>query len=304
MLEHMVLHPGYRPVAIWDPDPKACRAAQAVSPEVQVAASPSDAIAQADLVYLACPPAPRKAFALEAADANKAVFLEKPLGVNIAQSEELVASLRASGVPAAVNFTQASGAVLSGVKAAAHSGEMGELVGADIIITYAAWPRTWQKAADWLRFREEGGMSREVISHFLFFSERILGALSVEWARPAYPKDNKLCETHMFARLENADGLPVSIMASVGGAQPDRQELTIKGSLASRRVSEFYIDAFSNGEPFVELEERSVNPRAESLKAQLDELLLCVDGKPNQLATLEEALRVQKLVETMLLDKD
>jgi hypothetical protein len=36
------------------------------------------------------------------------------------------------------------------------------------------------------------------------------------------------------------------------------------------------------------------------LRGQLDDLLLCLDGKPNRLATLEEALRVQKLVEAML----
>lgn len=277
--------------------------AQTLAPDAQITASPEEAIALADLVYLACPPAPRKAYALKAASASKAVFLEKPLGVNVAQSEELVADLRMSGVPAAVNFTQAAGTALSGVDAAARSGELGDIVGADIIVTYAAWPRAWQEAADWLRFRKEGGMSREVISHFLFFSERILGPLTVVWAHPVYPRDQELCETHMFARLETTDGRPVSVMASVGGAQPDRQELTIKGALTSRRISEFYIDAVSNGGPFVEFEERPTDPRANSLKAQLDELLLCIEGKPNRLATPAEALRVQKLVETMLLEK-
>jgi len=34
--------------------------------------------------------------------------------------------------------------------------------------------------------------------------------------------------------------------------------------------------------------------------AQLDNLLLCLDGKPNRLATLREALRVQKLIEVMV----
>ena len=63
-------------------------------------------------------------------------------------------------------------------------------------------------------------MTREVISHFLFFSERILGPLSLVWARPSYPSDPQLCETHMLARLENADGVPVTVMASVGGARP------------------------------------------------------------------------------------
>ncbi len=303
LLEHMVLHPGYTPVALWDPDAEACRAAAVVAPDARVTASPQAAIAAADLVYLACPPVPRKAYALEAAAAGKAVFLEKPLGVDISQSEELVAGLAAHGVPAAVNFTQAAGSALTGVADAAQSGGLGNLVGADIVVTYAAWPRAWQKAADWLRFRDEGGLTREVISHFLFFSERILGPLSVVWARPSYPTDPALCETHMLARLENADGLPVTVMASVGGAQPDRQELTIKGEAASRRISEFYIDAVSHGGPFDELAARPADPRADSLKAQLDDLLLCIAGHPNRLATPHEALGVQKLVETMLKGK-
>ncbi len=300
MLEHMLRHPGYQPVALWDPDPQSCREALALAPDVRVATSADDAMADADLVYLACPPVPRKTYALAAAREGKAVFLEKPLGVDVAESEALVAAFKESGVPAAVNFTQAAGAALTGVSDAARTGALGALQGADIIVTYADWPRAWQKAADWLRFRDEGGMTREVISHFLFFSERILGPLSVVWAKPSFPADAKLCETHMLARLENADGLPVSIMASVGGAQPDRQELTIKGTVASRRITDFYVDARSGGGPFEELAERPSDPRAVSLKAQLDDLLLCMRGEPNRLATLEEALRVQKLVESML----
>ena len=177
---------------------------------------------------------------------------------------------------------------------------MGEVVGADIVVTYPAWPRAWQKAADWLRFRDEGGMTREVLSHFLFFSERLLGPLSVVHAFPSYPADPRLCETHLLARLETEDGIPVSIMASVGGAQPDRQEMTFKGTRTSRRVSEFHIDAVSDGGPFTEVGERPADPRAIGLRAQLDELELCINGQPHRLATVEEALRVQKLIEVML----
>lgn len=32
MLEHMERHPGYQPVALWDPDPAACREALALAP--------------------------------------------------------------------------------------------------------------------------------------------------------------------------------------------------------------------------------------------------------------------------------
>lgn len=303
MLEHMRLHNGFAPDALWDPDPKACAAALALAPEVTIAKDAEAAIASAELVYLACPPAPRKAYALKAAAAGKAVFLEKPLGVDVAESEELVAELKRSGVPAAVNFTQAAGAALAQVSRASRSGEMGEVVGADIIVTYPAWPRAWQQSADWLRLRAEGGMSREVLSHFLFFSERVLGPLSLVWAKPAYPNDAALCETHMQARLETAAGQPVTVMASVGGAQPDRQEVTIKGSLASYRISEFSRLSHSTGGPFEPLGQAAADPRAAGLNAQLDALELCLGGKPNPLATPQEALRVQRLIEAMLAGK-
>jgi hypothetical protein len=92
-------------------------------------------------------------------------------------------------------------------------------------------------------------------------------------------------------------------MGSVGGAQPDRQELTIKGSQTSRRVTEFYRDATSSGDTFTPVAADPAEPRATSLKAQLDDLLLLIAGKPNRLATVEEALRVQILIEGILVGK-
>ena len=112
---------------------------------------------------------PRKEYSLAAAAVGKAILLEKPLGIDINESVHLVDQLNQFGVPAAVNFTQASGVVLSAVSSAIKKGHLGEVFGIDIIITYAYWPREWQKAADWPRFRVEGGITREVISHFLFF---------------------------------------------------------------------------------------------------------------------------------------
>ncbi|SFS54591.1 Predicted dehydrogenase [Sulfitobacter marinus] len=303
MLEHMQKHPAYSVVAIWDPSDDACTTARAAAPDVTLTATAEDAIAAADLVYLACPPVPRKAYALAAAEAGKAVFLEKPLGIDIGESRDLVAKIDAFGVPAAVNFTQAAGAALTDVHAAAKAGDLGDLAGADIIVTYAAWPRAWQQAADWLRFRAEGGLTREVISHFLFFSERILGPLELVWAQPDYPAGTDLCETHVAARLVSATGAPVTIMGSVGGAQPDRQELTIKGTKASRRISEFYLDDVSTGGAFTPVVEEYADPRATSLRAQLDDLVLLIEGKPNRLATLPEALRVQILIEAILAGK-
>ena len=102
-------------------------------------------------------------------------------------------------------------------------------------------------------------------------SERILGPLELVWAEPEYPAQGDLCETHVAARLVNGAGLPVTIMGSVGGAQPDRQEVTVKGSKMSRRISEFVIDTVSSGGRFEPSSSGPVDTRATGLQAQLDD---------------------------------
>jgi hypothetical protein len=151
-----------------------------------------------------------------------------------------------------------------------------------------------------LRFRAEGGMTREVISHFLFFTERVLGPLSLISAHTTYPDDPSLCETAVLARLESETGQAVSILATIGGAQPDRQEFTVKGTKSSRRVTDFHKDAISDSSDFIAVREPPKDPRAISLKAQLDDLSLHLAAKSNRLATMEEAFRIQTLVENIL----
>ncbi|MEQ8815934.1 MAG: Gfo/Idh/MocA family oxidoreductase [Thalassobaculum sp.] len=303
LLDNLVFHKGFEPVALWDPSPDSCARAREVAPGVPVVDSAEAAIAAADVIYLACPPAPRKAYALAAAGAGKAVFLEKPLGVDIPESEDLVKRLAASGAPAAVNFTQASSVGFEVLRNAIAAGETGDLAGIDIVVTYPAWPRAWQVDADWLRFRAEGGYTREVISHFLFLSERFLGPLTLKWARPSYPADPALCESEILARLETADGKPVSVLGTVGGAQPDRQEVTVKAARTSFRFTEFYQLWRSAGAEWTAAYEFPADPRRSSLQRQLDELDKCVRGESHLLATPEEALRVQVLIEGMLAGK-
>ena len=303
MLQHMRLHEKFEPNYLWDPDKNACLKAIEVDSEAKIMNSPEEAIDAADLVYLACPPKVRESYAIETAQKGKALFLEKPLGIDNDHSKALINKLKGFNVPLAVNFTQAAGPALNDLIKAKSAGELGEIIGVDIIVTYPKWPREWQKEADWLRFNKEGGMTREVISHFIFFSERVLGFLELKWAKVIYPKDKLLCETDMLARLETKDGKSVNILASVGGAQPDRQEMTIRGTKKSRRVSEFYRDYESDGGEFFPLREDQPDPRAVSLKGQLDELNKLYKKKSHRLATLDEALRVQVLIEGILLSR-
>lgn len=300
LLGRILEHAAFEPVALWDPSEAARKKAAEEAPGVPIVASAEAAIAAADVVYLACPPVPRKAYALEAAAAGKAVFLEKPLGVDIEESRDLVEKLKASGVPAAVNFTQAAGKALATVQEALASGAAGAISNINIIVTYPAWPRAWQVDANWLRFRAEGGYTREVISHFVFLSERILGRTKLVWAKSSYPADPALCETQVLARLENEAGVPVSILGSVGGVQPDRQEVYLTFEKTGFLVAEFYRLFQSDGGPWQEILDPPADPRKISLGAQLDALDDLLQGRPSKLATLDDAFSVQEKIEGML----
>ena len=302
MLDNLRLHPAFEISGVWDPSPASVAGTLALMPDAPVSPSAELAMQGADAVYLACPPGPRKAYALAAAAAGQAVFMEKPLGTDNADSRDLVARLRRARLPGVVNFTQASSRGFEELRRAITAGETGELLGIDIVVQYPAWPRAWQAEADWLRFRAEGGYTREVISHFLFLAGRFLGPLHLCHAAPRYPADPSLCELDLLARLETADGRSVTILATTGGCQPDRQEVTVRGSRLNHQFREFYQLWRSDGGPWVEAVDWSTgeDPRRSALQRQLTQADLWLRGQPHLLATAEEALAVQELVEAML----
>jgi len=304
MLENALQHPAFEVSGVWDPSPTSVAKTREMAPGAHVAANAQAAMAGADVVYLACPPGPRKTYALQAAAAGQGVFMEKPLGTDNAQSRDLVAQLRQARLPGVVNFTQAASRGFEELNRAIAAGETGELLGIDIVVNYPAWPRAWQKDADWLRLRDEGGYTREVISHFLFLAGRFLGPLTLQQALPRYTQDPTLCELDMLARLTTADGRPVTVMATTGGQQPDRQEVTVRGSRMNHQFREFFQLWRSDGGPWVEaVDWRTEDPRSSALQRQLSEVDLWLRGKPHKLATAEEALAVQELVEAMLVGK-
>lgn len=301
MLTHALAHPSFEISGLWDPSAASVARTRELMPDAPLRADAAAAMAGADVVYLACPPGPRKAHALAALAAGQGVFLEKPLGTDMAESQDLVARLHTGRLGAVVNFTQASSRGFEELRRAIDAGETGELTGIDIVVTYPAWPRAWQKDADWLRLRAEGGYTREVISHFLFLAGRFLGPLRLCTASPRYPADPTLCELDILARLETADGRPVNVIGTTGGAQPDRQEVTVKGTRTSFQFREFYQLWRSDGGPWTEaLDWAHEDPRTSALQRQLTEVDRWLRGEAHRLATVEEALAVQGLVEGML----
>jgi predicted dehydrogenase len=302
MVTNLARHRRFDATCAWDPDPQACADAVAETPGLIIMDDADAVIGAADLVYIATPPLWHRDYAERAMAAGRSVYSEKPLGVDVAESRALVAALEDSATPNIVNFIQAASRAVTLSKERIDSGALGQIMGADIIVHFTRWPRDWQADADWLRFRDQGGYTREVLSHFLFLTQRLLGPAALISASPVYPDDPALCETHISATL-NCNGVPVSVLGSSGGAGPDRVEMTIWGSQRSHRLHDWFDLQSSDGGEWQQEFAEVKDTRGEAFGLQLDNVAAWMDGRDHILPSARDALAVQELVEAMLAGK-
>jgi predicted dehydrogenase len=303
MLASLGHHPGFVVVAAWDPAAEALDRLRRDHPAIVGERSAQALAARADIValYIASPPVSHPAYVDLAWDHGKTAFCEKPLSISLAASKRLVERQAAERHRAAINFPFASAPAARVLAGAVADGTLGTIERIDIDVAFAAWPRPWQRAGAWLAERVEGGFVREVVSHFIFLTQRLAGPLAVGGARITYPADGKTAETAIEAHL-TAGKIPVTLAGKVGetGAD-DRNSLTVTGSKGALRLYDWAglqrrehggwreVD-FGPGPP----------PRQRSAVTQLDQLAALIEGRLHGLPTLEEGLAVQRCVETLL----
>lgn len=305
MLARLAQHPRLRATHVWDADPASIERTLVASPQLRTAASAEALIATPGLatLYIATPPAPHMALSNLAFDAGLAVFCEKPLTVDFDAARATIARIEREGRRAAVNFSLASSPGLAALQAAWQErpqGLLGEPQEAQIELAFAAWPRPWQAGAGaWLRERTEGGFTREVLSHFVFVLQRVLGPARVLSSQPVYPADGVGAETALIARLE-AGGLPVTVNARVGGEADDFNRMTLRGTAGEIELREWFgvcrRRAGADWEPAGE-------PAALRARGQVDQLtqwVAMLEGQAHGLPGFAEALAVQQTIETLL----
>lgn len=288
MASRLPEHDRVRAIAAWDPDP-----ARLAGSGITVAASAEALVATrgVECVFVASPPRFHMAQANLALDAGKAVFCEKPLAVDAAEARATIERIAREGHRAAVNFSLAASAGLAALRSAVEREEAGALRAIEIDVAFKAWPRPWQSAAGrWLGEREEGGFTREVLSHFVFALQRALGPAVVEKASARYPGDGRGAETALTGRLR-VGAIPVTIEGRVGGDAADFNRFALVGDRSTITFTEWL--GKRDGQP-VEAGARLAYLR------QLDELVAFVEGRPHQLPDFAEALAVQQTIEALL----
>lgn len=299
MLRNAHVHERVRPVVVWDPDREKLQTALAGFPDVQAASSAQEVIGhgQVDLVYVASPPRTHAEHAHAALDAAKPVLCEKPLGVEEDVSRELVAHAGRSGVPNAVNFVHASGAgpVLA---TAVRDGALGDVRCAELRIHARQWAERRYSEAPWLRMSDQGGLVREVFSHYVFLSQRLFGPPRVVYCHRHAPGPEGSAEAQVQAHLVCGD-VPVYLFGNTEGEGADMAEYVVWGERSSRCIADLYQLRSNEGSEWQDVSPDAEDPAPRWFRAQLDNIADWASGRPHTMPDFAEAFSVQRAIEEM-----
>lgn len=287
---------------IFDPAPSAADRLRAIDPNLAVYASAADVIAASDVLHIASPPRSHLGYLEQCASAGRAALCEKPLATDVESAEKAVAAVKSKGMRAAVNFPFASSLAVDALKAWIGDGTVGTPERVDILMAFKTWPRPWQMdAVSWLDATAEGGFLREVGSHFLFLTRRLIGPLQLESGTSAYPEPGR-SERQITASVK-AGGIPVSVIGRVGTTDlDDHNTWTLTGSKGRIRLRDWSIAEREIDGRWQPPADAMPNEKARPLvlARQLDKVAAMTAGAQSTLASLDEALEVQRIVEAIL----
>lgn len=180
-------------------------------------------------------------------------------------------------------------------------GSVGTPQAIEIDVAFATWPRSWQRgAASWLDGRKDGGFTREVVSHFLFLSRRTFGPLMLHEATCTCSRRTAASTPSPRACKRARSPL---LKGSVGGTdKDDHNTWTLTGAEGRIRLRDW---SFAEREVAGRWQEApdaipSEKARPLVLGRQLDKVAALTRGEATNLATLEDALDVQRVVEAIL----
>jgi predicted dehydrogenase len=190
-----------------------------------------DLIAQddIDLVYVAVPPVYHHAVTLEALQAKKHVFCEKPLANSADEAKEMMEAAQQAGVIHAMNFPLNYSASTAKFLQLLKEGYIGEVRRIGLLMHFPQWPRAWQQNA-WVGGREQGGYILEVGAHFIQFILKAFGPISDIQSELQFPEDPKASESGVIAKMKLANGTPVLVDGLSHIAGEERLALTVYGT--------------------------------------------------------------------------
>lgn len=202
-----------------------------------------------DAVYIATPPATHAAFAIAALDAGKAVLCEKPLATRSDEGGQMVAAAQRTGLVNAIHFPLCDRKAVQYLEQAIERGELGSLRSVELRLFFPTWPRQFQRHAAWLSGRAEGGYLREVFSHYVYLTQRLVGLMTIETIDIDYTGPNSSEQSVYGAFHAGAADMTLVSHAGLGG--PETYEWSLYGEKEAYRLLAWrHLQRSSGGGPW------------------------------------------------------
>jgi len=300
MLLDFMAHPAFAVEACWDLDPQICEHIRAQHPQAPLKENAAAVLDHPEvaLIYIATPPVTHVDYGLEVVARGKALLMDKPLAIELADSRKLVEAAESKGIPNVMNFAYGAGPLVDALENALAAQVIGQLHSIEVRFQFPSWPLPNQlSAASWITNRNTGGMVREMFSHYVYLTHRLLGPLEVISAVLSYPEGEEAAEDFVLASLKCQE-IPLWLMGGIGSPHtPRTSDWTINGSEGALRIGEGYqlLRAQEQGWEVYPVE----NSRS-PIEARLDQLADMLAGRSHKLPSLLDGLDVQEVIEDLL----
>ena len=158
--KNIAIHPGAQLVSVCDASPEfAKRAAKATGAEAVTDAGQIFENKEVDAVLIATPTNTHVDYLKRASKAGKAIYCEKPIGLDYHEAEQAVEAVRIAGVPVMLGFNRRFDASHAAVKRAIEQGEVGKI---EIVQLTSRGPQP--PPIDYVKV--SGGQMRDQTIHF------------------------------------------------------------------------------------------------------------------------------------------
>lgn len=248
-----------------------------------------------DIIYLAVPPKHHYNLAIDTFKSHKHFLCEKPLANSIEEAKTMSKLSNRNGVIYAMNFPIMYGNAYKKIKELLHEDFTGKISRVELHGYFREWPRPWQQN-DWIVTREQGGFTREVVTHYVQLMQRLFGGLENIHSFIKYPTDTYRSEKSLIAKA-NRDNIDVLINCITDIGMKETLNFNIignKGTITLRDWGELWVSKGNNELERVDLE------KANTAVNLFDNLFRAIDGEESDIVDFKEGCRTNVTVEKLL----
>lgn len=248
-----------------------------------------------DIIYLAVPPKHHYHYGVDIFKSGKHFLCEKPLANSKEEAETMAKLSNNEDVVYAMNFPTIYRSGYKKIKELLDENTIGHVLRVEFQAYFREWPRPWQKNP-WIVTREQGGFTREVVTHYIQLMQRLFGDIEDIHSFVNYPTDEYRAEKSLIVKA-NIDHIEVLINCITDIGMKEDLSFNIigsKGTISLKNWTDLWLSKKDNPLEKVELDE------TDSLVNLLDNLFKAIDGDQADIIDFEEGYKTHRVIEEIL----